>query len=55
MEEEEAIAYYTSPIPDSNIFSIFTKSKELEEIFDYSRVVRLILEYFDAENIGYFS
>ena len=55
MDREEAILYYTSSIPDSNIISYFTSGEKMEEIFDYSRVVRLILEYFDAENIGYLS
>ena len=55
-EKEDAIEYYTSSIPDSNFISIFTKKpEEMQEIFDYSRVVRLVLEYFDAENISYLS
>ena len=55
MEPEEALEYYTSSIPNSNILSIFQGQDTLLELFDYSRVVRLILEYFDAENISYFS
>ncbi len=54
MEKEEAIEYYTSSIPDSNITILFQPDKRAE-LFDYSRVVRLILEYFDAENISYLS
>ena len=52
LDREEAIKYYTSSIPNSNIFSFF--SGDLMELFDYSRVVRLVLEYFDYKNIGYY-
>lgn len=50
MDPDEAIEYYTSSIPNSNIFDSFNFEKT-QEVFDYSRVVRLILEYFDSENI----
>ena len=55
MKREEAIKYYTSSIPDSTIITHITQSDKIDELFDYSRVVRLILEYFDAENISYLS
>jgi len=49
--ESEAINYYTSPIPNSNFITALNIDKQLE-LFDYSRATRLIMEYFDAKNIG---
>lgn len=46
LDKKEAIKYYTSSVPNSNIF---TRNKL--EVFDYSRVVRLLLEYFDSKNV----
>ena len=46
MKKKEAIKYYTSVVPSSNVF---TRNKD--KVFDYSRVVRLLLEYFDSKNV----
>ena len=47
MSKKEAIKYYTSSIPRGNILSFFKQN----ELYDYSRVVRLLLEYFDSKNV----
>jgi len=46
MGKKEAIKYYTSSVPSSNVFSL-----NRDKTFDYSRVVRLLLEYFDSKNV----
>ena len=44
MEPEEAIEYYTKPIPSSNLFTSF--GSKFSNAYDYSRTVRLLLEYY---------
>lgn len=50
MNREEALEYYLSPIPETNFIDSFNE-KKMVDIYDYSRVVRLALEYFDYNNI----
>lgn len=50
MNSEDAIEYYTSPIPNSNFIDGFNQDK-MHEVFDYSRVARLIMEYLDYKYI----
>lgn len=47
--KEEAEEYYVSEIPESNVITHFDDN--VEKYFDYSRATRLIMEYFDHENI----
>ena len=51
MSKEKAIKYYTSPIPNSNFITSFNQ-KDMQEIFDYSRATRLIMEYLNHKNIN---
>lgn len=49
LTEEEAEKYYTEEVPESNATTHLDGN--MDEIFDYSRATRLIMEYFDHENI----
>ncbi len=49
LTEEEAEDYYTKEVPDSN--ATIHLDGNMDEVFDYSRATRLIMEYFDHENI----
>ena len=44
MDSEEAIHYYLDPIPSGNFFASFGEAGQ--EAYDYSRTVRLLLEYY---------
>ena len=47
LSNKEAIKYYTASVPRGNVFSIGKRG----EMFDYTRVARLLLEYFDSKNV----
>ena len=47
LNKKEAIKYYTSSIPRGTVFSMFKR----DELYDYTRSVRLFLEYFDSKNV----
>lgn len=49
LTKDNAEEYYVSEIPDSNVVTHFEEKKEF--VYDYSRATRLIMEYFDNENI----